>query len=193
MCVYPNVCPELTFLVPSIFNFLVLIFNIQTFSQHPLSSFTALFQFSLIPLRPLTMPCHTVGSSEPKILCLVIVKYPPFWWCLPRIRITGCAETRLFTLFSRLAQAEKWTKTKGFCCSCNLYFLVPTFDSCFGKHSFGLKTLWDFCLILNQLNCKIIVLIKPSIWDKDIQYTLYSIHHRQTSGWQLPDTATAVC
>ena len=98
----------------------------------------------------------------------------------PRIRITGCAETRLFTLFSGLAQAEKWTKTKGFCCSCNLYFLVPTFDSCFGKHSFGLKTLWDFCLILNQLNCKIIVLIKLSIWDKDIhiQYTVYTTVRR---------------
>ena len=33
-------------------------------------------------------------------------------------------EVRLFTLFSRLAQAENWTKTKGFCCSCNLNFLV---------------------------------------------------------------------
>ena len=32
-------------------------------------------------------------------------------------------EIRLFTLFFRLAQAEKWTKSKGFCCSCNQYFL----------------------------------------------------------------------
>ena len=31
----------------------------------------------------------------------------------PRIRIKGCTEARLFTFFSRLAQAEKRTKTKG--------------------------------------------------------------------------------
>ena len=30
----------------------------------------------------------------------------------------------MFTIFSRLAQAEKRTKTKGFWSSCNLYFLV---------------------------------------------------------------------
>ena len=27
-------------------------------------------------------------------------------------------------IFARLPQAEKWTKTKGFCCSCNLYFCL---------------------------------------------------------------------
>ena len=33
-------------------------------------------------------------------------------------------EVRLFTFFSRLAQAENWTKTKDFHLSCNLTFLV---------------------------------------------------------------------
>ena len=34
------------------------------------------------------------------------------------------AESRLFTFFSRLAQAYVWTKTKAFCQSCTLRFLV---------------------------------------------------------------------
>ena len=61
-------------------------------------------------------------SSDVLILVIVIkmVVYP-------RIRITGCTEARLFTFFSRLAQAEKPIKTKGFCCSCNLFFLPSLF------------------------------------------------------------------
>ena len=38
-------------------------------------------------------------------------------------------EFGLFTLFSRLAQAENWTKTKDFDLSCNLTFLESTQES----------------------------------------------------------------
>ena len=38
-------------------------------------------------------------------------------------------EVRLFTLFSRLAQAENWTKTKDFHLSCNLTFLCLPLNS----------------------------------------------------------------
>ena len=44
-------------------------------------------------------------------------------WYAQEVKITGAPEARLFTFFSRLAQAEKRTKTKGFWSSCNLYFL----------------------------------------------------------------------
>ena len=40
-------------------------------------------------------------------------------------------------LSSRLAQAKKWTESKDFDCSCNLYFLV-------GALNFQIQTVWTF-------------------------------------------------
>ena len=61
----------------------------------------------------------------------------------PRMRITRCAEARMFTFFSRLDQAEKRTKTKGFYCSCNLYFLSQTLLD-LPSHLLG-----SFCVVLH--------------------------------------------
>ena len=70
-----------------------------------------------------TVTSCRVMMTDPEIVTILYDNHAEKFAGKAILRITGCAEARLFTLFSRLAQAEKWTKTKGFLCSCNLYFL----------------------------------------------------------------------
>ena len=107
-----------------------------------------------------------------------------------RIRITGSAETHLLTLFSRPAQAENWTKIKGLCFSCNLYFLnqcifrlwcdqgITSISFCLSSTKHQSLILCNICSMYKYINQQIKYHREPTWISESLSRLLYHQHSR---------------